>query len=58
MEKWTVDFKDDERTSVIVEADLLVTTECGAIEFHNEKKTGAVVVSRFEYADWKQVTKG
>jgi len=36
----------------------LVTSSCGAVEFHIESSRGPTIVDRFEHDVWKQVTKG
>jgi hypothetical protein len=58
MDKWKVEFKDSKREIQFVEADTLVTADCGAIEFHIEGSRGPTIVDRFEHDEWKQVTKG
>jgi len=58
MDKWKVEFKDSKREPQFIEADTLVTSDCGAVEFHIESSRGPTIVDRFEHNEWKQVTKG
>ena len=58
MNKWKVEFKDSGRADEIVAADSLVTEDDGSIGFFIEKNSGLILVERFGYDTWKQVTKG